>query len=212
MPNDEQPDSAPPRYPNIFISGNARAILGDVHGLDEDFLRHDAQPAQWTTRFTRHFHEDPRRQGGHLDQVLYSLRLAAILIKDFDDVRSIMNKIRQTSSIIERYAKEIEVRQAILKSSVFNILTSYAGAQSARSMMQDDDHSMWTTVRILDIGCALDAKDIQTVLALISQDIEAIGGIFKNCVAIKCEGSKASAFPRCVIPVMGGRDIKVRPA
>lgn len=187
--------STPPRYPYTFISGNARVIQGDVHGLDEDFLRHDAQPSRWTTRFRRRFQEVTSCQAEQLDHIHYFLRLATILIKDFDDVKPLLHTLRQSNSMIERYAKEFNVRQAILRSSVFNTLIGCVGAVLAKSMLQNDEHYLWESavfVGCLGNRCVADAKAIQAILDLISLAIEAIGGIAQECVALKNDEEMAS--------------------
>ncbi|KAK5095057.1 hypothetical protein LTR70_006069 [Exophiala xenobiotica] len=197
MSDDGLVHSTPPRYPYTIISGNACVIQGNVHGLVEGFLGRDAQPSRWTTRFRRQLQEDTRCQAEQLDHIHYSLQLATILIKDFDDVEPLLHSLRQSNNTVERYAKEFKVRQAILRSSVFNTLIGCVGAVAAKSMLRNDEHYAWTHatfVGILRVRCVADAKAIQAVLDLISLAVEAIGSIAQECLDLKHDEKKASLF------------------
>lgn len=176
--------------PSISISGNARVIVGDVHGLDPEFLSHAARAER--KRTLRQSLSDTTEQAGER-LLLVSSELSVLTLRDYEYVKSTITKLRHYEARAETYAKRIGVRQSIFRTSLLTLLVTHVGIDLAQEMLADSQHAMWLNQEFLSylrdrFGANLDA--IQNVLELISLDVDAISALAEKCMLVKAENNK----------------------
>lgn len=177
-------------HPSINISGNARVILGDVHGLDPEFFSH-ADRAERKISLQRSLYDATEHIGERL--LVVSSEFSVLTLRDYEHVKSVINKLRHYEARAEACAKKISVRQSIFRTSLLTLLVPGVGVDLAQEMLADYQHTMWANE---DFLCYLrdrfgaNVNAIQDVLELISRDLDAISALGKKCMLVKTESNK----------------------
>ncbi|KAK5082242.1 hypothetical protein LTR05_007386 [Lithohypha guttulata] len=180
-------------YLAINISGNAQAIIGNVYGLDKHLFPDADRREHKVALLQRLEHiSNPIEEG----LVVVSSQLSVLVLKEYEDAKSLINGFGKYESKIERYAKEIGVRQTIFKQALSNLLDPYTGADTAQEMLCDHGHPTWLEDGSLQyfsdrFGDGIDA--VQDVLELISLDLEALTAFGQKCAALKRDEGKEKA-------------------
>lgn len=181
-------------YPAINLSGNARAIIGNVYGTDSEFLSYAAR-AQYKGSLLQRLRKETNCIGDCL--LVVSSEFSVLVLKDYEDVKSIIGKFRRYENKIEKFAKQIAVRQTIFQHTLRSLLIPYTDADVADQMLNDAHHTLWSDVKFLHylsdrLGTTLNA--IQNVLELISSDLEAISEFGRKCADIRYADSTVCCF------------------
>ncbi|KAK5105319.1 hypothetical protein LTS08_001596 [Lithohypha guttulata] len=180
-------------YPAINLSGNARAIIGNVYGLD-NHLFPDADRREHKVALLHRLEHtsNPIEEG----LVVVSSQLSVLVLKEYEDAKSLINGFRKYESKIERYAKQIGIRQTIFKQALCNLLVPYTGVDTAQEMLCDHKHPTWSEDGFLQyfndrFGDGIHA--VQNVLELISLDLEALTAFGQKCADLKRDKGKEKA-------------------
>lgn len=179
-------------YPAINVSGNARAIIGNVYGLDCEVINPPAHNEQRSPRL-KSLQANLRQEPGDLAVIFGGLPV--LLLQDYEEVRSSINVVRNLDKEIEKCAKHLGVRQAILQQSLKELLGTCVGLDVAQQMLCDSSHSTWA-----DGDFAQNFQDrygtnlaaVCHALGLISHSLEGIMWFGEKCALLQDEDTKVS--------------------
>ncbi|KAK5939889.1 hypothetical protein PMZ80_008271 [Knufia obscura] len=166
-------------YPAINLSGNARAIIGNVYGSGGASLLGALEL-------------DPEASSSGT----YCMRLGRFAVTVLGHYITVKTSIGAYSSFTDkvvRCARQLEVRQTIFHHALRNLLTPYAGPDVAQEMLLSTDHPTWS-----DTGFVNHLYDrfhgsvsaLVAILDLIRVDLNAIAKIGQKCGMSKKDVSK----------------------
>lgn len=181
------------QYPSIQLSGNVRAIFGDVYGADGSFFTAAERP---TLPLKRQYYEQPRLD----ESSRHAARFAAALSQDYEVVSTAMNALRKLDTDLSRSLKQIRVRHTIFKLTLRSLLVPFTGSAVAYQMLQDSQHAMWAEsdfVRYLDDFFGFSSEAVEAILDLISQDLDGIAAMAEVmvCHHVSCAVRLSRAYP-----------------
>lgn len=177
-------------YPSIHISGNARAIIGNVYDSGgSPFF--DAKRKHRKTSLLNSLSDGNQQQTEHL--IVVSSELSVLLLRDFEDVKSSLYGFCKVENRLGKYAKQINVGRTIFQHALLRLLSPHAGHEQAQAMLSDHDHSMWqdeTFTHYLHKLFGTQIEAVYDVLELISTDLDAIATFSRKCFQLKDESSQ----------------------
>jgi len=168
-PEEHQADSGH-HYAAIHLSGNARAIIGNVYGGNNGLLL-DA------------FDLDLEVTGqGH--NSLQLGQFAITILGHYAAVKASVEAYRSSNTKIGKCVKQLQVRHTIFQHALCNLLLPYSGVEVAQQMLVNSQHSNWA-----DPGFAVYLQErfhgsmpaMKAAMDLIRLDLNAIAQIGQKC-------------------------------
>jgi len=179
-------------YPAINLSGNARAIIGNVYGIDNEFVRSTGQIEQRPPCLKSLQVQSKQEQDGLAS---ISGGLPVLLLQDYEDVRLSINALRTFDQEIEKCAKHIGVRQAIFQQSLKELLDPSVGPDAAQQMLCNSQHPTWADEifrQHLQDRLGTNLAAAQLAFDLISLSLEGLMWFGKRCALLQEQTKQVS--------------------
>jgi hypothetical protein len=173
-------------YPAINVSGNARAIVGDVYRMCKHPDSERSSPAEIPVPRLKssqyHIFEEENRSSERFGEVVVSL------LEDYKKLRITILRFKSFHRVIQRCASHISIRQGVCEQSLKNFVVLFTrSAQDAQEMLANAAHRRWTHTDFLD--CLQDCSSVATeplweTLALLVSDLEEFDSFTQKCLAL----------------------------
>lgn len=180
------------QYPSISLSGNPRAIIGNVYGLDHEVVHASTHVERRTPRL-KSLQVQFRGEQENLAMVFTGFPV--LLLQDYEEVKSSINLLRDFDKEIEKCAKHIGVRHALFRQSLKEFLGSHIGLDVAQQMLSDLHHPTWADdifKQHVQERHGSNMSAIQHALDLISISLEGIMSFSERCALLRDGAPKVS--------------------
>lgn len=171
---------------SISVSGNARAILGDVYRFcehpDNDLPSPIETPVSRLKTSQYQIFEEESRSPEQFGKVVVAL------LSDYRNLKVTIQTYRGLHRKIQRCASHISIRQGVCEQSLRNLLVLFTrSSQDANEMLASDSHLVWTRSDFLEYlqDCSATATEAlwETLGSLIS-DLETLDSFAQGCTTL----------------------------